>query len=782
MKYPVRKSTGPVRTGARSSRMSERRMTALAALGQRALRALEFSELLCECTEIISRALGISVCFIEEYVADKKTFHCQAFARVKKTDGTGPATLTPVADSIRDHCAAAAFALDSGAPVVIEDLSRETRFAIAPEWRKEGLVSGILAPMAGPRRPFGVLCLFATRRRRFTTADIHFVESVASMIAAAIEHRQTVEERTTFARLSARLAATTSVLEMIQVIREESEHLLGWDAHYFAVRRPDEETFEFICYVDTVGGEKRIFPQKNWMTVTLSGPIGPVLRGQPVLLNRQPGEMGPYLVRFGDEDRPSASLLFVPVRSGDRIVGILSCQSYTPEKYDESDLALLAQFADAVAPALVRAFAEEARRVSEERYRLLFHQSPVGLFHYDTELRVTECNERGATIIQVHRDSLVNYDLKAIEDDRMITALRKALDGKVGFCEGPYASPTRPTKIYVSLRTAPIFDRQGEVRGGIGIIEDISERKHAEEDLRRTHQIYADAIENARGVPYRYNPAMEIYEFVGRGCWDLLGLRPQVLSLKTMWSLIQEYRVSGGAAATDPDLYYQAFRRGAFPYAQVDLRIVTPRGEEKWISDCCVPIRDERTGELVATLGIFQDITRRKRLEDQLRAMTLEDELTGLYNRRGFLTFAQQHLKLAARMHTCMLLLFGDVNGLKSINDTYGHAMGDEVLVRLAGILKSTFRESDIIARIGGDEFVVLAIESDEANPVTLTERLQARIAEENSHGAAPYVLSLSIGASRYDPERPVGIEQLLSRADMLMYEQKKKGRVLEQQ
>jgi diguanylate cyclase (GGDEF)-like protein/PAS domain S-box-containing protein len=758
----------------------ERRMTALAALGQRALRAIELPELLRESTELISQALKISVCFVEEYAADKKSFRCRAFVRVEKSGGVMQTIPQPVADSLRSH-PVAAFALESGEPVVIEELSRETRFVVPDSWASQNMVSGIVVPMAGSRKLFGVLGMFTPCRRRFTTEDIHFAESVASMLVAAIEHRQTMEERSTFARLSARLAATTSVMEMIQVIREESERLLDWDAHYFAVRRPDEETFEFICYVDTIGGEKRVFPQKNWMTVTLSGPIGPVLRGQAVLLNREPGEAGPYLVRFGDEERPSASLLFVPVRSGERIIGILSCQSYTAGKYDESDLTMLMQFSDAVAPALVRAFAEEERRVSEERYRLLFHQSPVGLFHYDTELRVTECNERGTAILQVHRDSLMNYDLKALRDDRVLAALRKALDGKVGFYEGSHTSQTRPAKICISLRTAPIFDRQGEVRGGIGIVEDITERKHSEEDLRRTHQIYADAIENARGVPYRYNPTTEIYEFVGRGCWDLLGIRPQVLSLKTMWSLIQEYRASGGATATDPDLYYQAFRRGAFPYAQADLRITTPRGEEKWISDCCVPIRDERTGELVATLGIFQDITHRKRLEDQLRAMTLEDELTGLYNRRGFLTFARQHLKLASRMHTCMLLLFGDVNGLKSINDTYGHAMGDEALVRLAGILKSTFRESDIIARIGGDEFVVLAIESDEANSVTLTERLQAKIAGENSRATAPYPLSLSVGVARFDPERPIGIEQLLAHADMLMYEQKKKGQVLEQ-
>lgn len=780
MKRPVRKTTGSSRTGRGPLRVRERRMTALAALGQHALRSLAFPELMRESTEIISQAIGISICFVEEYVPEKRSFRCRTFVQAEKADDAGRAQCKTATDPVRDH-PAAAFALESGLPMVIEDLARETRFVVPAEWKGRGLVSGILVPLAGPRKPFGVLCVFATRRRRFAADDIHFLESVASMLAAAIEHRQAAEERATFARLSARLAATTSILEMIQVIREESGRLLDWDAHYFAVRRPDEEVFEFICYVDTVGGEKRIFPQKNWMTVTLSGPIGPVLRGQPVLLNRKQQESGPYLVRFGDEERPSASLLFVPVRSGDRIIGILSCQSYTPGKYDESDLMMLMQFADAVAPALVRAFAEEARRVSEERYRLLFHQSPVGLFHYDTELRVTECNERGAAIIQVHRDSLVKYDLKSLQDERVIATLRKALGGKVGFYEGSHASQTRPTKICISLRTAPIFDRHGEVRGGIGIVEDITERKRAEEDLRRTHQIYADAIENARGVPYRYNPATEIYEFVGRGCWDLLGLRPQVLSLKTMWSLIQEYRVSGGVTATDPDLYYQAFRRGAFPYAQVDLRLTTPRGEEKWISDCCVPIRDERTGELVATLGIFQDITHRKRLEDQLRAMSLEDELTGLYNRRGFLTFAQQHLKLAARMHTCMLLLFGDVNGLKSINDTYGHAIGDQALVRLAGIMKSTFRESDIIARIGGDEFVILAIESDEANSSTLTERLQAKITEENNRGIAPYHLSLSIGVARYDPDRPCGIEPLLARADQLMYEQKKKGQVLEQ-
>ena len=167
----------------------------------------------------------------------------------------------------------------------------------------------------------------------------------------------------------------------------------------------------------------------------------------------------------------------------------------------------------------------------------------------------------------------------------------------------------------------------------------------------------------------------------------------------------------------------------------------------------------------------------RRRVEKALRALLLVDDLTGLYNRRGFLTLSQQQLKTADRMKIRMALLFADFDHLKRINDTLGHPEGDLALIEIADVLKETFRESDIIARIGGDEFVVLAIETDGAGPEFLATRLQESLEARNARGDRRYRLSLSAGTACYDPEHPCSIDELLSRADRLMYKQKQGNR-----
>jgi diguanylate cyclase (GGDEF)-like protein len=160
-------------------------------------------------------------------------------------------------------------------------------------------------------------------------------------------------------------------------------------------------------------------------------------------------------------------------------------------------------------------------------------------------------------------------------------------------------------------------------------------------------------------------------------------------------------------------------------------------------------------------------------MEETLRALALIDDLTGLYNRRGFLALGQQQLKMADRTKRRMLLLFADFDDLKRINDTFGHPEGDRALIEVASVLRETFRESDIMARIAGDEFVVLAIETNGFPAEVLTTRLQENLEAHNARGGRHYKLSLSVGLARYDPERPCSIDELVARADRAMYERK---------
>jgi diguanylate cyclase (GGDEF)-like protein len=184
----------------------------------------------------------------------------------------------------------------------------------------------------------------------------------------------------------------------------------------------------------------------------------------------------------------------------------------------------------------------------------------------------------------------------------------------------------------------------------------------------------------------------------------------------------------------------------------------------------------KRTAQLeAANKELEKEITARKRMEGMLRSLALTDDLTGLYNRRGFLTLAKQQLKLAHRMESGLSLVYLDLDGLKLVNDTFGHDEGSAALRKTAEILRETFRDSDIIARFGGDEFTVLVVQTSDHSPEIIASRLQEKMADYNAHRTQRYELSLSVGIAYLDPRSPVPIEELIARADEKMYEHKRR-------
>jgi len=157
-------------------------------------------------------------------------------------------------------------------------------------------------------------------------------------------------------------------------------------------------------------------------------------------------------------------------------------------------------------------------------------------------------------------------------------------------------------------------------------------------------------------------------------------------------------------------------------------------------------------------------------LQEKLRVMSVTDELTGLFNRRGFFNLAEQQLKLARRNKKKVFILYIDVNNFKQINDRLGHHEGDVALIDTANVLRSTFRDPDIIARIGGDEFVVIPVEPDTINTEVILNRLQKNFDKHNGSEKRNFTLSVCVGVA----EGSSSIDELLAQADTSMLEQKK--------
>jgi diguanylate cyclase (GGDEF)-like protein/PAS domain S-box-containing protein len=206
---------------------------------------------------------------------------------------------------------------------------------------------------------------------------------------------------------------------------------------------------------------------------------------------------------------------------------------------------------------------------------------------------------------------------------------------------------------------------------------------------------------------------------------------------------------------------------------QVEKRYLHKDGQEVWALTSISVVRDSE-GSPVHFIFQIEDITERKRAEGAIKTLSLVDELTGLYNRRGFLAFSEQHLISLQRANKSLMMVYADLDGLKQINDSYGHKEGDRALIKTAEILRETFRNSDVLGRLGGDEFTVFASVEPEGGVETVMARLNDKLQKHNSQSSAPYKLSVSVGLAFMHPHEKQTVEDLMAQADESMYHNKR--------
>jgi len=407
-------------------------------------------------------------------------------------------------------------------------------------------------------------------------------------------------------------------------------------------------------------------------------------------------------------------------------------------------------------------------RDSEKRYRLLFDNIPIGLYRSTPSGRIMDANPALVEMMGfADYDSFVKMNaasdyLNPDDRTRWMEMMEKAgvvRDFELQLRRGD------GTSIWVNDCARAIKDDKGRVLFFEGTLENITARKTAEEAFRKTAERYRSYIEMTGQLGWVTNAAGEVEEDIP--AWrKFTGQTPD------------DIKGQGWATAIHPEDLAQTIEAWTqavttkSPY-EVEYRLRRHDGEYRNFIARGAPAFD-KDGGIREWVGTCIDITERKRMEAELFAMSVTDPLTGLYNRRGFIALAEQQLKLARRTKKSLLLFFCDLDDLKTINDTLGHEEGDKALIEVAVIFKESFRDSDIIARIGGDEFALLAIGTDGINPEYLTGRLLDNIKTHNARVNRRYRISVSIGLSSYDPEKPCTIDDLMARADTLMYKQKK--------
>ncbi|MDX6403032.1 MAG: hypothetical protein QOH70_487 [Blastocatellia bacterium] len=297
----------------------------------------------------------------------------------------------------------------------------------------------------------------------------------------------------------------------------------------------------------------------------------------------------------------------------------------------------------------------------------------------------------------------------------------------------------------------------------------IAEQGRIERALRETEEHFRNAFDYAAIGMALVSP-QGAWLRVNRSLCELIGYSEQELLDANFQAVTHADDLRNDLA----NLY--RLMQGETPTCQVEKRYVHRLGQIVWALNSVSLVRDSDNNPVHFIFQI-QDITERKRAEAALQSLSLVDELTGLYNRRGFLAVTEQHLASIRRNDRVPVILYADLDGLKEINDSLGHHEGDRALETAAEIFKEAFRSTDIVARLGGDEFVVLAALDPEEEAESLTRRLQDRFRASNQRGSRAYDLSISVGLAHFDDDESHSIEDLMARADRAMYQDKRRKR-----
>ncbi|MDA8431729.1 MAG: PAS domain S-box protein [Nitrospiraceae bacterium] len=409
---------------------------------------------------------------------------------------------------------------------------------------------------------------------------------------------------------------------------------------------------------------------------------------------------------------------------------------------------------------------EAALQESEKRYRALFEGAGDAIFILDAEGenpgKIVTANQaaarmHGYTIEELLTLHITDLDTPDSAKDAPLV-IQRILAGE--WVKEEITHRKKNGTVFPVEMSAGLLSADNH-RYVLAFDRDITERKKAEKALREREAEYRSLVESTEDSIYLVDRNYR-YLFMNKKHLTRLGLTEDSFRSKRYGDIHSPEETEVFVSKVD----------GVFETGTSVRHEHFSSRDRRYFLRTLSPVRDEN-GAAVAVTVISKDITELKEMEERLRALSLTDELTGLYNRRGFFVLADQLLKFAKRQNKALFMLYADMDKLKGINDSLGHHAGDRALADTAAVLKETYRESDIIARIGGDEFVVLPIGGGEDNIELITGRMREQVDTLNAC-RDDYTISISFGVSCFDPERPCTIDELLAEAEQRMYEQKR--------
>lgn len=418
---------------------------------------------------------------------------------------------------------------------------------------------------------------------------------------------------------------------------------------------------------------------------------------------------------------------------------------------------------------------EQALRTSEEKLNSILDNMKARVYIKDADYRYTYGNEELCRILKTDRINLIGKDdfelfpletaigFRATDEDVFKTAQ------KVARLETSVDPGTREERFYWSVKV-PLMDAEGKVHSLLGISSDVTDEKRLEQALRRNERKLTTILDNIKAHVY-IKDINYVYTYVNADMCSYLGMSPEDVIGKT------DAEVFGVKAAKR----FHMSDQQVFDYKENCTSIEKSKHfntrETCYFLSVKVPLVND-LGNPYALLGISTDVSEQKRLEKELREMASTDVLTGVNNRRYFLEIFERELMRAQRYRHDLSLIMLDVDHFKSINDEYGHAVGDDALKAMTRICQETMRTTDFLGRLGGEEFAIILPETDNNGAWQIAQRIRQNtedfVLNISDRETINMTASFGVTAMQMNDE---SAEEMLKRADVALYEAKAKGR-----
>jgi len=353
---------------------------------------------------------------------------------------------------------------------------------------------------------------------------------------------------------------------------------------------------------------------------------------------------------------------------------------------------------------------------SEAKLNSIFEHSPVGIFHYDKQGVILKTNRHFEHIIGANKNGLIGFNmLKKVQNDNLSKAIKSSLKGQVSTFEGEYISVSHRKKSYLEVDLVPLYSSTGEIDGGVGVCDDITLQQKNTSNLQKLSRVVECSLDgiiitNTKGIIEYVNPRFT--NITGYSSKESVGKKANFFSSPETTD------------TTYTDLWHSI--SNGYEWSN-EVKNKRKNGELYWAKVTIIPMTNA-TGKVTHFIGIQVDITESRIISKQIAYQAKHDMLTGLINRYEFEHQLTDAVCSAQGSQLTHVLCFLDLDQFKIINDTCGHAAGDELLRQVAGLIDENMKPNDILARLGGDEFAILMRNTQLTDAVVAANKILERI------------------------------------------------------